>query len=428
MAQVDGKKVLVLGAGSAGLAAARTLKSAVRHLPGVEVTLVDRNNYHFVLPLIYQIVTGSVAPSHISFPIRPLFRGALAGKRVRFKEATILAIDPDARIVSTDAGDLRYDYLVLAIGSTTNFFGMQDVAENALRFKSVEDAIHIHNRIIENHEAALWEEDEQRSRQLLTFVVVGGGPTGVELAASIHDLTAKVLVRDYAALANQGKVILIEAQDKLLSGLKPRAGQMALEGLRSRGVEVMLNTKISEVGPEGVVTADGQSIPTNSVIWVAGIAAPGPVASLPFEKARNGQLVVNEFLEVPGAQGVYAVGDCAYSLKPDESGPYPPTHQVAIQQGPACAKNIVRSIKGEPRRPFRYLFKGQMVYMGRNMAVAQLGPVTFGGIAAAMFRRALYTGQILTYLGPFTAVRSKTSAMLDWLFSYFYNRNVARLE
>ncbi|MEE8470331.1 MAG: FAD-dependent oxidoreductase, partial [Dehalococcoidia bacterium] len=300
--------------------------------------------------------------------------------------------------------------------------------KSAVCFKSLRDAIDIHNRILDNYEAALLEADEKRLHELLTFMVVGGGPTGIELVASIQDFTRKVLIRDYPSLTPYVRVILIEALDTLLSGMKPRMGELAVARLRSRGIEVMLGTRISRAWSGGVQTADDQVIPTNTVIWAAGIKSVAVVEALPLEKAGSGRIVVNEYLEVPGSPGVYVIGDCAYLPQPNGAGPYPPTHQVAMRQGPACARNIVRAITGQPQRPFRYKFKGQIIYMGRNVAVAQLFGRVFDGFAAGLVRRMLYLGQMIAYLGLSTGLKSKLSATLDWFFAYFYHRNTAHLE
>ncbi len=422
------KRVVILGAGSAGIGALLELKRASGGLPEMEVTLVDRQNYHFVLPLIYQVVTGSVAPGHISFPIRILLRQNGTAGRVKFRQSQIQGIDVERRIVATDTGEIVWDYLVVALGSTVNFFGMDEVEKNALRFRSLKDAINIHNRILDNYETALQEKDEQRRRELLTFVVVGGGPTGVELAASIQDFTLEVLARDYPSLTPYVRVALVEAQGTLLSGMKAKTGEMAIAGLRSREVEVLLKTRIIKLWSGGVQTAEGQIIPTRTVIWVAGVKTAAVTESLPFDKAKDGRIVVNEYMEVPKSPGVYVIGDCAYLQQPHGLGAYPATHQVAVRQGPACGKNIINSIKGKPQRPFRYWFKGQIIYIGRNTAVAQLLNFVFDGFAGGLVRRMLYFEQMIVYLGLLTGFKSKISASIDWFFAYFYNRNTARIE
>ena len=421
------KKVLILGAGSAGVGAARELKKASAGAPELEVTLVDQQNYHFVLPLIYQVVTGSVAPGHISFPVRTLLRQGGTAGRVKFRQSRVQGIDVERKIVTTDDGELEWDYLVVALGSTTNFFGMDEVEKNALTFRSLRDGINIHNHILDNYEAALLEGDEQPRRELLTFVVVGGGPTGVELAASIQEFASKVLIRDYPSLTPYVRVILVESQDTVLSGLNAKVGELAITRLRSQGVEVLLRTRISKAWADGVETADGQVIPTRTVIWVAGVKPAAVVESLPLDKARDGRILVNQNLEVPESPGLYVVGDCAYLAQENGSGPYPATHQVAMRQGPACARNILHAMRGERQRPFRYKFKGQIIYISRNVAVAQILGRAFDGFAAGMLRRILYLEQMLSYLGPLTGFQSKLSTGLDWFFAYFYHRDTSRL-
>jgi len=424
----DKKRVLILGAGAAGLGVALELKKASAGAPELEVTLVDQRNYHHPLPFIWQVVSGSVEPGHISFPLHALLRRRGAEGPVKFRQGRVQGIDVEKKVVSTDTGKLKWDYLVIALGSTTNFFGMADVEENSLNLKSLRDAVNIHNHILDNYEAALLERNEQRQRELLTFVVVGGGPSGIELAAAIQDFVRKALIRDYPSLMPQTRVLLVEAQDALLSGMKVKMSELAISRLRSRGIEVLLKTRITKVLSGGIQTADGQTIPTRTVIWVAGVKPVAVVESLPFEKAKGGRIVVNQYLEVPESPGVYVLGDCAYLLQENGSVPYPPTQQVAMRQGPACARNIVRTMRGEYQLPFRYKFKGQVIYMGRNVVVAQLGNRVFDGFAAGLLRRVYYLWIFISYLGLPTEFRRKLGAVRGWIPAYFYHRNTAHLE
>jgi len=424
----DKKRVLILGAGAAGIGAALELKKASADAPGLEVTLVDQRNYHHPLPFIWQVVSGSVEPGHISFPLHALLRRRGAAGPVKFRQSRVQGIDVEKKVVSTDAGKLKWDYLVVALGSTTNFFGMADVEENSLNLKSLRDAVNIHNHILDNYEAALLERSEKRRRELLTFVVVGGGPSGIELAAAIQDFVRKALILDYPSLMTQTRVLLVEAQDALLSGMKAKMSELAISRLRSRGIEVLLKTRITKVLAGGIRTADEQTIATNTVIWVAGVKPVAVVESLPFEKAKGGRIVVNQYLEVPESPGVYVLGDCAYLLQEHGSVPYPPTQQVAQRQGPACARNIVRAMRGEDQLPFRYKFKGQVIYMGRNLVVAQLGNRVFDGFAAGLLRRVYYLWIFISYLGLPTEFRRKLGAVCGWIPAYFYHRNTAHLE
>jgi NADH dehydrogenase len=424
----DKKRVLILGAGAAGISAALELNKASARVPELEVTLVDQRDYHHPLPFIWHVVSGSVEPSHISFPLHALLRTRGAEGPVKFRQSRVQGIDVARKVVSTDDGELKWDYLVVALGSATNFFGMADVEGNSLSLKSLKDAVNIHNHVLDNYEAALREEDEQRRRELLTFVVVGGGPTGVELVAAIQDFVRRALIQDYPSLMSQTRVLLVEAQGALLSGLKPKMSEMAISRLRSRGIEVLLETRITKVWSDGIQTADGQTIPTGTVIWVAGVKPVAVVGALPFNKARDGRIIVNQYLEVPESPGIYVLGDCAYSLQENGSVPYPPTHQVASRQGPVCARNIVRAIRGQDQRPFRYKFKGQVVYMGRNLAVAQVWDYVFDGFAAALVRRVYYLWVFISYLGLPTEFRRKLGAVRDWVPAYFYHRNTAHLD
>jgi len=417
-----------LGAGSAGIAAALELKKTLARTPEMEVILVDQQNYHFVIPMIYQVVAGSVEPSFISFPLRILLRQKGTAGRFNFIQSKVQSIDVEKKRVITDDVELEWDYLVIALGSAANFFGMNDVEKNALRFRSLRDAIDVHNRILDNYEAALLEKDVQRRRELLTFVVVGGGPTGVELSAHLQDFLLKALAQDYPSLMPQVRVILVEAQDTLLSGMKPKMAELAISRLRSRGVEVLLKTRISKAWAGGIQTADGQTVPTSVIIWVAGVKPVDIVSSLPIDKAKDGRIKVNEYLEVPNSPGVYVIGDCAYLQQEHGSGAYPATHQVAVRQGPACARNIFNAITGKPQRPFRYRFRGQIMYIGRNVAVAQIFGFVFDGFAAGFLRRLLFLEQMVTYLGLLTAFKNKVGTALDWFFAYFYHRNTARIE
>jgi NADH dehydrogenase len=422
------KRVLILGAGAAGISAALELKKASARVPGLEVTLVDQQNYHHPLPFMWQVISGSVEPGHICFPLPALLSKGSAVGSVKSKQSRVESIDVARNVVSTDDGELKWDYLIVALGSTTNFFGMADAEEHSLSLKSVKDAVNIHNRVLDSYEAALREKDEQRRRELLTFVVLGGGPTGVELVAAIQDFARKALTRKYPSLTSQVRVLLVEAQDALLSGLKPRASELAINRLRSRGIEVLLKTRITRVWSDGIETADGQTIPTSTVVWVAGVKPVAVVQSLPFNKAKDGRIIVNQYLEIPKSPGVYVLGDCAYFLHGHGSVPYPPTHQVAARQGPACARNIVRAIRGQDQHPFRYKFKGQVVYMGRNLVLAQVWNYVFDGFAAALVRRAYYLWVFISYLGLPTEFRRKVGAVHDSVLAYFYRRNTSRLE
>ena len=415
------KRVLILGAGSAGLTAALELERASAEKPELEVTLVDQHNYHLFLPLLYQVVTGGVEPGHISFPLRSLLRQGGTIGPVTFRQSQVQSIDLDGKRVTTDDGELKWEYLVVALGSTTNFFGLAGIEKNVLPLKSLRNGISIHNRILDNYEAALQEQAEKRRREFLTFLIVGGGATGVELTASIQEFVRKVLIRGYPSLTPKVRVVLVETQDRVLSGMKPEMAKVALNRLRFQGVEVLLGTRIGKVWSEGVEISDGQFIPTRTAIWVAGVKPVAAVESLPLDKASDGRILVNENLEARALSGVYILGDCAYLPQEPSSEPYPPTGQIAVRQGLSCARNILNATKGKTQHPFRYKYKGELISMGRNVAVAQLGNRAFDGFPAWLLWRTYYLGKLMGF-------KSKLSVALDWSFAYFYRRNTARLE
>lgn len=424
----DKKRVLILGAGAAGISAALEFKKASARVPGLEVTLVDQRDYHHPLPFMWQVVSGSVQPKDISFPVPALLSKSGPVGQVGFRQVRVESIDVAKKVVSTDCGELQWDYLIVALGGTTNFFGMADAEKNSLTLRSVSNAAGIHNHILDSYEAALREEDEQRRRELLTFVVVGGGPSGIELVAAIQDFARTALTRKYPSLTRQVRVLLVEAQDTLLSGMKARMSELAIQRLRSRGIDVLVKTRITKVWSGGIQTGDGDTVPAGTVIWVAGVKPVTVVESLPFNKARDGRIIVNQHLGVPESPCVYVLGDCAYSARERGSKPYPPTHQLAARQGPFCARNIIRAVQGKDQPAFRYRFKGQVIYVGRNLVLAQLGDRVFDGFAAALVRRAYYLWVFTSYLGLSTEFRRKLRAVRDWVLAYFGHRNAAHLE
>lgn len=421
------KKVLILGAGSAGLSASIEFNRIINKYP-IEITVVDQKNYHFYRPLLYQVVTGSIPHTHATFPLHRLLMNKRSAKEIKFRQGWISSIDIESRKVTIDSEESEWDYLIVALGCTTNFFNMSVLEANAMPFRSLKDGIDLHNRIVDNFVAALIHDDEQRQRELLTFVVIGGGPTGVELAASIQEFIQRALKQEYPSLTAVARVILIEAQGAVLSAMKNEIGELAINKLRSRGVDVMLNTRVSKAWPTGLETFDGRVIPTCTIVWSAGVKPVPIVESLPFEKAGDGRIITNEYFEVPGFNGIYAIGDCAYVLRPDGSGPYPATHQVAVRQGPVCTRNIMNIIKGKSQRPFRYRFIGQVMYVDRNTSVAQVLGHVFDGCLAAIGRRLVFVWILITYPRLLNRLDRKLSTFLEWIFAYFYRRNTAHIE
>lgn len=414
-------RVVILGAGFAGLFAAAEFEKLSHLAPGLEVTLIDRNNYHLFVPLLYHVGTGGIEPGNICFPIRATLKRGGAQPPVIFSEAEVVRIDTDNKTIVCDRMQVQYDYLVLAPGSTTNYYGIPGLEENIVPLKTIEDGIAMHNRMLESFEAALLENDEQRKRELLTFVVVGGGPTGVELSSTMALFIFRTLVRDYPLLVPMARVILAEAGDTLLRGMRPKIAQLALAELQKLGVEVILNCQVAKATPEGIETRDGRVIRSHNVSWVGGVKPVPLIQSLQAEKSRDGRVVVNEYLQVPSLPEIYVAGDCAYALRKDNGMPYPPTAQAAVREGAACAKNIVRAISKYPLCPFTYKWKGDMIFMGRNYGVGEF----MGRVVSGMPAFLMYEGYHLLTL---TGFKNKVVTVLDWAYDYFYSRSTVRLR
>ncbi len=357
-------RVVVLGAGFGGLNVTRALASGPFH-----ITVVDRDNYHGFWPLLYEVATAALGPDDIAHPIRAMFGGQT---NVDVRLGTASGVDLDKRLVTVeDEEAIPYDYLVLAIGSSTSDFGIPGVAEHACPLKTLPDALALRNHILATFERA----DANRSRLddgLLSIVVAGGGPTGVETAGALSELIGRNLARDFPHLdVTQARVLLIEMADHLLGGFSLASQQSALTTLRTKGVEVRLNTAIASVEADRVLVQDGDPIPCGTVVWTAGVRANPVADNLGLTQGRGGRVRVNPDLSVPGHPEVFVIGDLAAAT--DRQGvAYPQMAQVAIQGGKYVARCIRRRQRGRQTRPFRYHDHGQMATIGRRAAVAEL--------------------------------------------------------
>jgi len=415
------RRIVILGAGFGGLAAALEFERLQTHLPGMEVVLLDQHNYHLFMPLLYQVGTGGIEPGNICFPLRSMINKGGTGPPVMFRECQVQGVDVERKTVFTNRMDLKYDYLVFALGSTTNFYGLPDIESHVMPLKTLKDGIALHNRILESFETALLEPDEQKRRELLTFAVVGGGATGVETACTTAIFVFKTLARDFPPLVPQARVALIEGADSLLRGMRPEMGRIALQKLKSRGVEVLLNCPVACTSPTGIQTRDGRSIPTRNIVWVAGVRPVALAETLPADKARDGRIVVDDQLEVAALPGLYVIGDCAYRTQFGASIAYPPTAQIAIQEGRAVARNIAWSIMGRPQQPFSYDYRGELIYLGRNHAVGEIGNRVIDGAPAFWLYQTYYLNKLMGF-------KKKLSTLIDWAYDYFYRRNTAKLD
>ena len=398
--------VVVVGAGFAGLAVVRRL--AERE---VDVTVVDRNNFHTFLPLLYQVATSGLNVADVAHPVRAIV--ARHGN-VDVRQGTVVGVDHDAReLVLEGQAPLRYDHLVLAAGATANDFGIDGVADHAYPLYSLDDAARLRNRVLERFEAAAVDPSIVDDGAL-TFAIVGGGPTGVETAGALAELFDEVLRGDFKTLpVERARVVLIEMADSLLTPFGRRSRQHALDALRRRGVEVRLSTAVSAVEPTGVVLEGGERIPAHTLVWAAGVKANPLAQALDVETGPGGRVVVARDLSVPGHDGLWVVGDLAHTpgARPD-GGPAPQLAPAAMQMGELVARNICLRLADEPTEPFRYRDKGTMATIGRRAAVAELPhvPALVGSVA--------WVAWLVLHLVMLIGFRNRLSVLVNWAWNY----------
>ncbi len=404
-------RILIIGAGFGGMSVALGLKKDL----GAEVTLVSRRNFHLFTPLLYQTATGVVDMDHLAQIVRPQARS----HGFRFLEGEVTSVDMVGRRVQTDFGELAYDYLVLAVGSVSNDFGMKGVADHALSLKTINDGRLMHNRIVGAIERAALEKDEDARRALLTFVVIGAGPTGMELAGSVRDFV-RMMRKDCPEVTEEPRVVVVEARPTVLPGQPDYVVRKSAEALARRGVEVRTSTKVAEVSERGVLLESGEVIESENVFWTAGVKPSKLVESLKVEKER-GRVKVDGLLRVDGHPEVFALGDIAYWVD-GKTGKRPPeTAAAAVQQGKWLAEALPELMAGRSVTPFSYNNKGFMVSLGRNVGVADLGWLkTSGFMGWAIWR--------VVHISLMSASRNRLGVVFDWTFAYFNRRNVAHTE
>ncbi len=402
-------KVVIIGAGFGGLWAARTLARG-----NVDVLVIDRNNYHTFLALLYQVAAAELEAEDIAYPIRSIFWKL---PNVDFTLAHARRIDLQNRIIETDGKSISYDYLILATGSTTYSFGLPGVEENAYCLKTLEEAVALKNHIICCFEAAARETDAAKLRSLLTFVIVGGGATGVEYAGALSELIHGPLVKDYGTVNfNTVHIILLEAADGLVVNMPQSVRAYTLEKLQKMGVDVRLGTKVREVTPTAVLLSGQNNITTQTVVWTAGVKGE-PLAELSgIATERDGRVPVQDTLQVPDHPEIYVIGDLA-SIK-DDNRVLPMVAQVAIQSGITAAQNILRQIVGQIPQPFRYHDRGSMITIGRKSAGVAIGSRTYTGFFAWLIWLVIHLFNLIGF-------RNRMMVLINWAWDYLlYERAV----
>jgi NADH dehydrogenase len=410
------RHVVVIGGGFGGLAAVKRLKRAQVH-----VTLIDRSNHYLFQPLLYQVAMAGLAPAEIAVPIRSILRRQ---ENAKVLLADVTEVDLVARLVHTrECPPISYDFLVLAYGAENSYFGHDEWARVAPGLKDLDDAVEIRRRVLLAFEAAEREEDAAERRRHLTFVVIGGGPTGVELAGAIAELATFVLARDFRSIRPDAtRVVLVEGSERILSSFDPDLSARARKSLLQMGVEVRTNTRVTHIDAAGVACG-GERIEASTVLWAAGVRAKGLGATLGVPTDRQGRVIVAEDCSVPGHPDVFVIGDGARFVPEGSEEPLPGVSPVAMQQGRFVARQIARSVNSEEkveRERFVYFDKGIMATIGRSRAVARIGSLRLSGFIA-------WIAWLLAHILYLIDFRNRILVLIDWAWSYFTYERGSRL-
>ena len=409
------KRVVIVGGGLGGLRLAEDLYGS-----GMQVVLIDKNNFHQFPPLIYQIASAGIDPSSISFPFRQIFRKR---KDFYFRMAEARMVDTDKKILQTSIGKIDYDYLVLAVGATTNFFGNKNIEEWAIPMKTVPEAMGLRNALLSNFERALTCATEEERQELLNVVIVGGGATGVEIAGALSEMKRYVIPYDYPDMDfSLMHIYLIEAGDRLLAGMSQDSSRKAYDFLKSMGVDVQFGKMVTDYRDHKVIMKDGTEIPTRTFLWVSGIRANAMPGISDDHMGRGFRFKVDQFNRIPGLDGVFAIGDqCLQTSDAAYPNGHPQVAQVAIQQAKNLAKNLKKINEGQDDSAltaFKYNNLGSMATIGRNKAVVEIGKFRSQGFFAWIL-------WLVVHLRSILGVKNKMMVLLNWLWKYVsYNDSI----
>ncbi|HWI91582.1 MAG TPA: NAD(P)/FAD-dependent oxidoreductase [Flavisolibacter sp.] len=398
------KRVVIVGAGFAGLTLAKRL--APKYF---QVVLLDKNNYHQFQPLLYQVAAAGLEPSSISFPLRKIFQKR---KNVFIRIADVKSVATQNNLVQTSIGDIGYDYLVLANGAETNYFEMNDLQQNAFSMKSVSEALLLRNTLLQNYEQALTSKSEEEKSALLNIVIVGGGPTGVELAGAIAEMKDKILPKDYPELNfGQMNIYLVEAAPRLLNGMSETSGKKVEQYLSDLGVLVKTNISVKNYNGHAASLSNNNTLYTRCLIWAAGVKGAAlnglPGASV----LPNKRILVDEFNRIEGLQNVFAIGDIALMKTGLYQKGHPQVAPVAMQQASLLAKNLLNAQQRKELKPFIYKDKGSMATVGRNLAVAELGKIKIKGFIA-------WVVWMMVHLMSIIGVKNRLFILINWIWQY----------
>jgi len=406
-------RIVIVGGGFGGLQLAKRLKNAP-----VDVLMLDRHNYHTFQPLLYQVAMGALEADSIGFPIRRIF---IKQDNFSFNMAEVQKINPENNTIDTSIGPIHYDYLVIATGSNTNFFGNKEIEHFAMPMKNIPEALNIRSLILQNLETALVTTDQREKFALMTFVVVGGGPTGVELSGAIAEMRHLILMKDYHGLSKYDmRVYLVEGKDRLLAAMSPQASAKAKEFLSKADVIIYNSAHVESYDGFYLKIDNGKTIKTRNVLWAAGVKGEMPDGISTNALAKGNRLFVDQINRVEGYENIFAIGDVSAMISNETPNGFPGVAPVAIQQGKTLAKNLVHLIKGEPTQPFKYRDKGSLATIGRNKAVADLGKLRFQGFFAWLLWGFVH---IMSLAG----FANKGIVLLRWAMNYFTKNSDNRM-
>ncbi len=407
------KRIVIIGGGFAGLKLASQLRKS-----GFQIILFDKTNYHQFQPLLYQVATAGLNAGSIAFPFRKDFRYF---PDFHFRMAEVIRIIPEEDKIETSVGSLNYDYLVIAAGTDTNYYGMQNIQAHVMPMKSVTEAMALRTRLLLNFEKALTTDDSRKRQQLLNVVVVGGGATGVEVSGALSEMKRYVVQKDYPDLSGGVfNIYLLEGSSRLLGGMSEEASAKALEFLQQMGVKVLLNTKVTDYQEGSILFGEGGSIPAETVIWVSGVRA-NSFKGIPEESiGKGGRILTDEFNRVRGIANIFAIGDICFQTEAGYPNGYPQVAQVAIQQGKLLAINLQRLVRQQLPRPFHYRNLGTLATIGRNKAVADLPHWKIQGFIAWVLWMTVHLRSIL-------GVRNRLEILLNWIWNYLTYDQAIRL-
>jgi NADH dehydrogenase len=402
--ETNQKRIVIVGAGFGGLALAQKLCKK-----DVQVVLIDKNNYHQFQPLFYQVAMGGLEPSSISFPLRKVFHDHT---NIHVRITSVNAVDTEIKQLSTDIGVINFDFLVLALGADTNYYGQQNIMRHAIPMKSISEAIYLRNRVLQNFEDALSESEVKEKEGMMSMVVVGGGPTGVEISGTIAEMRKIILPKDYPELDFENmKIYLFQSSNGVLPGMSEQAAEKGKDYLEALGVQLRLGERVIDFDGKNVTTNKGETIRANNLVWAAGVKSNKISGMADISYAKNGRLLVNEINKVEGYDTIFAIGDIAQMSSEAFPNGHPMVAQPAIQQGKLLAENLYQLIKGESTQPFKYKDLGSMATIGRHLAVVDLPFWRFQGTFAWYVWMGVH---LLSILG----IKNKLLIFINWVWNY----------